>query len=171
MRSSSPVSSRIGVLCQPMVPSKPIDTVGLPGNVTEITPFGDITSCSAGTVPIAGGGGGGPPGGPGGGGTSISTVPLKEIEVILLTAPSPPSACSYFAKTSATDGSGAAGAMAGFGAGAGPDMTVAGALLGDMPESMFVKFFSASGEKISIALCSLGILSPVSSSVVSALAT
>src|ERR1700722_3357843 len=98
-----------------------------------MTPFMPFTFCSACTVPIAAGGCG-VPGGPGGGGTSMSTVPLNERAVILSTADFPPSASSYLAKTSATDGSGAA---AGFGAtggaaGAGPLTIVAGALLGDM---------------------------------------
>src|SRR4029077_14002303 len=100
----------------------------------------------------------------------MSAVPLKESAVILLTAASPPRACSYLLKTSATDGSGAAAAAAGFGAGSGLDITVAGALLGDMPDSRFEKFLSASVGKTSIALGSVGALSPVSKRVEAALA-
>src|SRR6266581_243703 len=107
---------------------------GLPGNCTETTCFpGILRSNSAGTVPIAGGTGG-VPGGAGGAGTSISTVPFWTSEVILAIAAFPPKACAYFANTSSAAGSGVAGAAAGFGgeAGAGPDTTVSGAILGAM---------------------------------------
>src|SRR5450631_3168625 len=97
----------------------------------------------------------------------MSAVPLKERAVILLTAAFPPRACSYLLKTSSREGSGAA---AGFGAGGGPDITVAGALLGDMPGSRFVRFLTASEGKISMPLGSVGALSPVSNSVEAALA-
>src|SRR5580700_5254101 len=100
----------------------------------------------------------------------MSAVPLKERAVILLTAASPPRACSYLAKTSATEGSGAVDAAAGFGAGAGPVIIVAGALLGDMPGSRLEKFLRASGGKISFAVGSVGALSPVSNKVESAFA-
>ena len=100
----------------------------------------------------------------------MSAVPLKEREVILLTAALPPRACSYLLKTSSTEGSAAAGAAAGFGAGAGPDMTVAGALLGDMSASRLVRFLMARVGKISMAVGSVGALSPVSNSVDAALA-
>ena len=99
----------------------------------------------------------------------MSTVPLKESELILPTAAWPPRACSYLLKTSSTEGSGA-GAAAGFAAGAGPDIMVAGALLGDMVGSRLVKFVTARVGKISMADFSVGALSPGSRRVDAALA-
>ena len=90
----------------------------------------------------------------------MSAVPTNEMDVILPTAASPPRACSYLLKTSSTEGRAAAGAAAGFGAGAGPDMIVAGALLGAMAESRFVKFVMARAGKTSMADFSVGALSP-----------
>src|SRR6266550_256951 len=140
---------------------------GLPGNWIETTCLpGILRSNSAGTVPIAGGTGG-VPGGAGGAGTSISTVPFWTSEVIFPIAAFPPKACAYFAKTSSAAGSGVAGAAAGFGgaAGAGPDTTVSGAILGAMLGSIPVIFLTARAGKISAAVFSAGAFSPGNASV------
>ncbi len=77
----------------------------------------------------------------------------------------PPNACTYFAKISSVLGSGAAGAGAGRAGAAGPDTIVAGALLGDIPGSILVRFRTVRAGKISAAVGSVGDFSPGNKSV------